>query len=162
MNTIGVTSFGMVGSYRLSSHWTLAATTRLASGFPRTAPLGVRVVGAEDALDGDGDGVTDELLPERDASGLLVYGVDFGSVDNLNRSRLPLFARIDVRATWRPRGATGRWEFYAEVINLLNRKNVGAYQPRLDYDPASDHPAIVEERDQSIPRLPTVGVRFQF
>ncbi|MEO8679071.1 MAG: carboxypeptidase regulatory-like domain-containing protein [Vicinamibacterales bacterium] len=154
--------FGMVASYRLTPHWSLAATTRLASGFPRTAPLGVRVVGAEDALDTDGDGITDELLPKRDPSGLLVYGVNYGSVDNLNGSRLPLFARIDLRATWRPRGAAGRWEFYAEVINLLNRENVGAYQPRLDYDPASDHPAIVEERDQSIPRLPTIGVRFKF
>ena len=154
--------FGIVAGYRLTSHWTLAATTRLASGFPRTAPLAVRVVGAEDSLDSDGDGMTDELLPKRDAAGLLVYGVDYGSVDNLNRSRLPLFARIDVRVTWRPRGAAGRWEFYAEVINLLNRKNVGAYQPRLDYDPSSDHPAIVEERDQSIPRLPTIGVRFKF
>jgi hypothetical protein len=153
---------GMVASYRFSPHWTLAATTRVASGFPRTAPLGVRVVGAEDALDADGDGITDELLPKRDASGLLVYGVNYGAVDNLNRSRLPVFARIDVRATWRPRGAAGRWELYAEVINLLNRKNVGAYQARLDYDPASDHPAIVEERDQSIPRLPTIGVRFRF
>ena len=154
--------FGLVASYRLTSHWTLATTTRLASGFPRTAPLGVRVVGVEDTLDSDGDGVTDEIVPKRDASGLLVYGVDLGSVDNLNRSRLPLFARVDVRATWRPRGAAGRWEFYAEVINLLNRKNVGAYQARLDYDPSSDRPAIVERADQSIPRVPTIGVRFQF
>jgi hypothetical protein len=154
--------FGMVASYRLTSRWSVAATTRVASGFPRTAPLGVRVAGAEDTLDSDGDGVTDEILPKRDASGLLVYGVDFGSVDNLNRSQLPLFARIDLRATWRPRGAAGRWELYVEVINLLNRKNAGAFEPRLEYDPASDRPAIVEERDQSVPRLPTIGVRFQF
>ena len=58
--------------------------------------------------------------------GLLVYAVDFGGVANLNTARLPLFARVDVRATWRPRGSAGRWELYAEVINLLNRKNAGA------------------------------------
>jgi hypothetical protein len=57
---------------------------------------------------------------------------------------------VYARVTWRPRGAAGRWELYAEVINLLV------------YDPASDRPAIVERRDQAIPRLPTLGVRFRF
>ena len=99
---------------------------------------------------------------DRDAIGRLIYEVDFGSVANLNQARLPVFARVDLRATWRPRGATGRWELYAEVINLLNRKNAGELNPRLEYDPTADQPRIVEERDQSIPRLPTVGVRFRF
>jgi hypothetical protein len=75
---------------------------------------------------------------------------------------LPVFARLDVRATWRPRGANGRWEIYFEVINALNRQNAGAFEPRLEFDPASDRPRIVEERDQSIPLLPTVGLRFRF
>ena len=81
---------------------------------------------------------------------------------NINQARLPLFARVDVRLTWRPRGAAGRWELYAEVINLLNRQNAGAYDPRLEYDPDSDRPLIVEERDRAIPRLPTIGIRFRF
>ena len=155
-------AFTMVASYRLTSRWELAATTRVASGFPRTAPIGTRVAGVEDTLDGDGDGVTDEILPGRDANGLLVYAVDFGSVANLGGARLPVFARVDARATWRPRGPSGRWEFYAEVINVLNRKNAGAFDPQLAYDPTSDRPTIVEKRDQSIPLLPTVGVRFRF
>ena len=155
-------AFTMVSSYALTSRWAVAATTRIASGFPRTAPLGVRVAGREDALDLDGDGVTDEILPARDRRGLLEYGVDFGGVGNLNGARLPIFARVDGRLTWRPRGAAGRWELYAEVINMLNRKNAGALDPRLAYDATSDRPAIVEKRDQAIPRLPTVGVRFRF
>ena len=155
-------AFSSVASYRVTSRWELAATIRMASGFPRTAPLGVRVVGAPDTTDSDGDGITDELLPKRDGAGLLVYGVNYGSVANLNQTRLPLFARVDLRATWRPRGAAGRWELYVEVINLLNRKNAGALDPRLEYDPTSDRPAIVEEPDRSIPRLPTIGVRFRF
>ncbi len=134
----------------------------MASGFPRTAPLGVVVAGVEDTADGDGDGVTDEILPDRDGAGRLVYTVDFGGVGNLNGARLPVFARVDLRVTWRPRGAAGRWELYAEVINVFDRQNAGAYEPRLEYDPTSDRPRIVEERDQAIPRLPTLGVRFRF
>ena len=88
----------------------MATTTRVASGFPRTAPLGVRVVGAEDLLDRDGDGNVTELRPKVDAAGNYYYGVDFGGVQNLNNARLPFFARLDTRATWRPRGARGRWE----------------------------------------------------
>jgi TonB dependent receptor-like, beta-barrel/TonB-dependent Receptor Plug Domain/CarboxypepD_reg-like domain len=151
-----------VASYRFTPRWELATTARVASGFPRTAPIGVRVVGEDDAMDRDGDGITDEVLPKRDASGLLVYGVNLGPVANINQAKLPVFARMDLRATWRPRGPAGRWELYLEVINVLNRKNAGALSPRLEYDPASDHPRIIEERDQSVPRLPTVGVRFKF
>ncbi len=155
-------AFTLVSSYAFTQRWELAATTRLASGFPRTAPLGVRVAGREDTLDLDADGITDEILPARDPRGLLEYAVDFGGVGNLNGSRLPLFARVDARLTWRPRGAAGRWELYAEVINLLDRENAGAFDPELVYDATSDRPAIVERRDQAIPRLPTLGVRFRF
>jgi hypothetical protein len=91
-----------------------------------------------------------------------VYAVDFGSVANLNRARLPVFARVDARVTWRPAGAAGRWEMYAEVINVMNRRNAGAFEPRLEFDPNSDRPRTVEKRDQSIPRLPTIGLRFRF
>ncbi len=155
-------AWSMVAAYRFTPRWELAATSRIASGFPRTVPLGVRVAAVADAGDIDGDGTTDELRPDRDAAGRLIYEVDLGGVANLNGGRLPLFARTDVRATWRPRGAAGRWELYAEIINLLNRKNAGALEPRLEYDPAADRPRIVDERDQSIPRLPTIGVRFRF
>jgi hypothetical protein len=101
-------------------------------------------------------------VPAVDAGGRPVYAVNFGGIDNLNNGRLPLFARVDLRATWRPRGAAGRWELYAEVINLLNRDNAGALEPELEFDPTSDRPRIVEQRDQGIPRLPTVGLRFRF
>ncbi len=155
-------AFTLVASYALTSRWEVAATSRLASGFPRTVPLGVRVAGREDALDLDRDGVTDEILPARDGSGLLEYVVNYGGIANLNGGRLPFFARTDARVTWRPRGAAGRWEMYAEVINLFNRQNAGALDAQLAYDANADRPSIVEKRDQAIPRLPTIGVRFRF
>ena len=155
-------SFSAVASYRLTTRWELATTTRVASGFPRTAPLGLRVAGEADATDRDRDGNSTELVPAVDAAGRLVYGVNYGGVSNLNNARLPVFARVDLRATWRPRGAQGRWEAYLEVVNLLNRKNAGALTAELAYDPASDRPQLIETRDQSIPRFPTVGLRFRF
>ena len=155
-------AFSAVASYRLSNRWEIASTTRIATGFPRTPPIGLRIAGAEDSSDRDRDDITDELLPAVDGAGRPVYAVDFGGVSNLNAGRLPVFARVDARATWRPRGQAGRWELYAEVINVLSRKNAGALDPQLQYDPASDRPRIVEKRDQAIPRLPTIGVRVRF
>ncbi len=154
-------AFSAVASYRLSSRWELAATTRVASGFPRTPPLGLRVASEADAVDSDGDGNKEELVPALDA-GRPIYAVDFGGVGNLNTARLPAFARVDLRITWRPRGAQGRWELYGEIINLLNRENAGALEPTLEHDPTSDRPKIVERPDQGIPRLPTIGLRFNF
>jgi TonB dependent receptor/TonB-dependent Receptor Plug Domain/Carboxypeptidase regulatory-like domain len=155
-------AFAAVVSYRFSPKWEVATTTRVASGFPRTAPLGVRVAATEDRRDRDRDGNRDELVPDIDAAGRPSYEINLGGVSNLYRARLPVFARSDLRITWRPRGATSRWELYAEVINVLDRKNAGALEPRLEYDAASDRPRIVEEADQSIPRLPTIGIRFRF
>ena len=155
-------AFSAVASYRLSDRWEIGSTTRIASGFPRTAAFGLRVASTADTGDRDRDGNVTELVPALDTSGALIYTVNFGGVSNLNNARLPVFAREDARMTWRPRGARGRWEIYLEVINLLNRKNAGALDPRLEYDSTSDRPKIVETPDQGIPRLPSVGVRFRF
>lgn len=155
-------AFATVASFALSPRWTFAATTRIASGFPRTAPMGVRVAEREDVGDIDRDGNATEFHPLRDASGLLVYAPSLGSIANLNNARLPVFARVDVRVAWRPRGAAGRWEFYAEVLNALNRKNAALLDPKLVHDPKSDRPTIVEDRIGAIPLLPTIGLRFRF
>jgi hypothetical protein len=37
-----------------------------------------------------------------------------------------------------------------------------ALDPRLEYDPTSDRPRVVERPIGSIPLLPTIGVRFRF
>ena len=155
-------AFAAVGSYRLSNRWEVSATTRLATGFPRTPPLGVRIASEADLMDRDGDGNREERVPALDAAAQTIYAVDFGGVDNLNTARLPMFARVDLRITWRPRGAQSGWELFGEIINLLNRQNAGALEAVLEYDPASDRPKIVEQRDQGIPRIPTVGFRFRF
>jgi hypothetical protein len=149
-------AFSLAGSWRLSRRWELAATARVASGFPRTPALGVVVSAVADPLD------PQRLVPERDAAGNLIYTIDNGDVSNLNTARLPLFARLDLRGTFRPGGPSGRWELYLDVINVLNRDNAGQIQAELEPDPASDRPRIVERRNQRIPLLPSFGVRFRF
>jgi len=150
-------SLSAVSSYQLSRLIGVAATLRLATGFPFTPVTALRVASTERTVNG-----TTELVPERDVSGLLVYMTDLGGVENLNSARLPLFSRLDVRATFSPRWQGGRWQLYVEVINATNRKNAGSLEPKLDYNPEGDRPSLSYVRDRGIPLLPTFGMRLRF
>ena len=147
-------AFNAVGRYRLTSRWDLAATARIASGFPHTAPVGLRVSAVEDERG--------RLVPGTDLDGNLIYTVDYGSVENLNSGRLPYYARVDLRAMYQPGGATGRWSLYIEVINLLGRDNPVELEPELEHDPGSNMPRLVEVASQGFPRIPTFGFRLRF
>jgi hypothetical protein len=155
-------SLSLVGTWRLGPRFDLAATARAASGFPRTPVVGLQPASVEDAKDRDQDGNTNEMLPLYDSAGRVVYTTTLGSVANANSARLPFYARLDLRLTFRPRGAASRWIFYLDVINATNRDNAGSLDPVLAYDPTSDRPRVVEERGSALPLLPSFGVRFRF
>ena len=147
-------AFNAVGRYRLTSRWDLAATARLATGFSHTPPVGLRVSAVADDRD--------RLVPGTDVDGNLIYAVDYGGVENLNAGRLPYYARVDLRATYRRGGATGRWSLYMEVLNLLGRDNPVELEPRLEHDPDSNMPRLSESAAQGFPRIPTFGFRLRF
>ncbi len=155
-------ALSLVETFRVMNWLDVAATLRVASGFPTTPVVGIRVAATADVLDQDGDGNTTELVPQRDPAGNLVYTPDRGGVSNLNTARLPLFARLDLRLSFRPGGRNGRWLIYLDVINVLNRKNIASLDKELAYDPASDRPMLVEQQGGSLPRFPSFGVRFRF
>ncbi len=146
-------ALSVVDSLRVKDWLELATTLRVASGFPRTPVVGIRVAAVPDAAD---------LVPQRDPAGRLVYTLDRGGVANLSSARLPAFARLDFRASFTPRGRRGRWLIYLDVLNVLNRRNAGNIETSLVYDPGADRPRPVDAYGGSIPRLPSVGVRFRF
>ena len=147
-------ALNVVGVYRFNDRWSVASTAQVATGFPHTPAQGVRAVAEEDARG--------RLVPARDVTGALVYGVDLGGLDRLQRGRLPLYARVDLRIAHQPGGASGRWSWYVEVINLLNRDNPVALEASLAHDPGGATPRIVESPTAGFPRIPSFGVRFRF
>jgi hypothetical protein len=155
-------ALSVVSNYRVSRLIEIATTVRAQSGFPYTKPVGVRVSTVEDSADADHDGRVHELVPERDPTGALIWTADLGDVQNLNSGRLPFFIRADLRVSFSPRWQGGRWQLYGEVINVLNRKNVGALTPDLTYEPGADRPRVEAEPDSAIPLLPSFGARFRF
>lgn len=88
--------------------------------------------------------------------------MDLGDTENLNSGRLPFYARLDLRATWRPGGDAGRFELYLEAINLLNRENAVRIESELRYDPNSEFPSVVELPSEGFPFLPSFGIRYRF
>jgi hypothetical protein len=149
-------ALSVVSTLGLSARLDLGTTLRVASGFPATDPVGVRIA-AVDAPDDSG-----RLVPSLDQSGQPVWVVDFGGVSNLARGRLPVYARLDMRVTFKPRNPAGRWQIYVDVLNVLNRKNVTQLEPDLEPDPTSDRPTIRRTSDSGLPRLPSVGFRYRF
>lgn len=153
----------LVSQWRATARWSFGATLRASSGFPRTAAAGLRVAGVADRRDSDGDGDRREIVPERDAAGRYVYEVDFGSDANQNRARQPWFARLDVRASWRPRWLGEGGEIFLDVINATSRKNALSVTPRLEFDPNGTTPRIVDKVDTAVGvPLPSLGIRWRF
>jgi hypothetical protein len=148
-----------VGTARITRTLDLGATLRIASGFPYTPVQGLRVAAHEIK---DEDGTVTSYLPQYDENGLLVWTTDPGNVGDLNTGQLPVFARMDMRVTFRPARWNNRVQFYVEVINVFNRKNTGSYQTSLEYDPTSDKPKIVQESAGALPILPSFGCRIVF
>ena len=153
----------IAANLKLGSRLDLSATGRWATGFPRTPVRGVRLALVADAHDVDRDGNREERVPQRDASGHALFQPDLGDLSNVNAARLPHFARLDARLTYRPSWGGERWAFYADLLNVLNAKNVIQIDSALVLDPASDRPGIIElPQDRGIPFFPSFGIRVWF
>jgi hypothetical protein len=74
-----------------------------------------------------------------------------------NQVRLPPYARLDVRAdrAWEAFGR--RFTFFVEVINVMNRANVGVAQGSV-----TSTGAAVGFTDKLLPRRIGAGVFFEF
>ena len=147
-------AFNAVGRYRIGRGWSVAATAQVATGFPYTPAIGLRMASEEDARG--------RLVPARDAVGAPVHTLDLGGLEALQRGRLPHYARVDLRIANQPGGPSGRWSWYIEVINLLNRDNPVEVETSLAHDPDGPLPRIVESPTAGFPLIPSFGVRVRF
>lgn len=152
-------ALSLVSTWRFIPRIDLGATLRIASGFPASTPIGLRA--ASVLKDGAVSGDAKSLVPRYDANGLLMWTPDFGSVDNLNRGQLPLYARLDLRFTYM-KSPSSRWQFYVEAINALNRDNASSLTPTLTYNPNGTQPTLALEPDGGLPFFPSGGFRVRF
>ncbi len=147
-------SFNAVARYRLGRSWSIAATAQMATGFPYTPAIGLRVASEEDDRG--------RLVPARDEAGAPVYTVDLGGLRALQQGRLPHYSRVDLRITNQRGGPSGRWSWYIEIINLLNRDNPVEIETSLAHNADGPMPRILENPTAGFPLIPSFGVRVRF
>jgi len=156
-------ALNLAGNLKVSPRLDLSATGRWAAGLPRTPVRGVRLALVADVADADGDGNREEHVAQRDAAGYPLFQPDLGDLSNVNTARLPRFARLDARLTYRPRWGGERLALYADFLNVFNASNFIQIDSALVFDPSSDRPRIVERaEDRGIPFFPSFGIRVWF
>jgi hypothetical protein len=115
-------------SFRASSRWLFGAKWTYHSGSPYTPVIG----NSETYPDG-------RVKP--------TYG-------EVNSRRLPAYHRLDLRADRRVERNTWAMNFYIEIINAYNRKNVSGYRYDPDY--------TERETVYQLPLIPSFGVQVEF
>ena len=144
-------AIGAVINVELTSRIRLSANTQYATGFPLT-PLTSEVQFNDDQLP-----ATPPYRPSRDSNGELVTRKNpngYLRLSLLNADRMPAYARTDARVTFE----VWDWlEVYGEVVNIFNRNN---FHPSVSLG-AGNFPGEYEVA-QTLPRLPTYGVRVKF
>ena len=76
----------------------------------------------------------------------------------LNSGRLPSYYRLDFRATRYMEFRGSRIAVFADIFNALNRENARGFDYDLEFNPIR----IVRVIDTQVPRLPTLGVTWEF
>jgi hypothetical protein len=153
----------VAANVKIGTRLDLSATGRWAAGVRYTPVRGVRLALVGDVDDADGDGNREEQVPQRDTSGHPLFQPDLGHLSNINSGRLPRFARLDARLSYRPGWGGERWAFYADFLNVLNARNLIQMDSALVLDPSSDRPGIIERgEDRGIPFFPSFGIRVWF
>jgi hypothetical protein len=136
--------------------WRASATWRLASGFP-TTPVREEVVFGPSFLP---DGTRPEILHAlRNRDGQLISYLDVFQrrLSTINSQRLTGYSRVDARLTYSTRR---HWEFYGEVLNLLNSRN--HLQRVTEHRDGQERPAGEANVYNTFERMISFGLRVTF
>lgn len=144
-----------VGTLRLSSHWTFAASFRFGTGFPHTTPTGVTpvVVGTEQ---------DDARILTHSQTGAVRFTPTFGGPERRGAARLPAYHRLDLRLARAVDWSAVSGRFYLDVINVYNRRNVLSYQYAAVTDPSTVRPLVYQQALYMLPIVPSIGIQLQF
>jgi outer membrane receptor protein involved in Fe transport len=132
-------TFNAWGKYRFSNRLELSGKLRIGSNFPLA-------------------GYYREARASEAAANLDREDRYFVS-DVRNEARLPLYARLDVRANYAFNFSRSRLTLFVEIINLLNRANYGPSDPGFINPLTFRVNNLVEEL---FPFLPSAGILWEF
>jgi hypothetical protein len=140
-------------NYRFSRWFETNISFSYGSGYPNTSPIGIkpRIYTKENedgskktAIDNDWMGVV--FIPE------------MGGLNNLYKSRLPDYQRLDFRVSAYPNWYNLYWVIYLDIMNLYNHKNTGYELFYVDRNTLK----IKKISNYMFPVLPSIGVQVKF
>ncbi len=140
-------TFNIVLNWVISKKFDLSLTWMYGSNYPYTEPIGLkpRIL------------VTDTSVKIATIRDRVVLDIDYGGLSNFFNARKPSYHRLDVRLTYKRKIWGNEWNFYIDVINVYNRKNVVAYDFHVSKDGEIKRKAIT-----MLPILPTFGISVKF
>ncbi len=129
------------------SRWLVGINTVYSSGQPITVP---------------GSAYATNLLPNYNRASSDAYGrVTFAVYPSeINKQRLPYYARMDASVTYQKFFAHWSLSTYIQVFNVFNRKNIWFFQ----YEEQNTETKIIQNISETymLPFLPTVGLTIKF
>lgn len=150
--------------YRLGRRWRLGATFRYGTGFPYTPAIGYApvIVTRYQADDPTAEPEVEILTDSR--TGLARFDVVYDEGESAGSARLPVYHRLDLRLSRALRFFGIEGQFYADVVNVYNRKNLLAYHYAVTVDASRPErePQLRRERTTMLPILPTIGLSLTF
>lgn len=150
----------VVLNYEFNDWFNIGVRWQYGSGFPISIPLGIkpRIIYS----DTNGDGIYDTpVIATRkpfgnpNAEGQVIYDIDFGN-QKLN-TRKPAYHRLDIRFNFLANFWNLDWNFYLDVVNVYNRKNVVGYDWFITEDLQ-----LGREQNNMFPIIPTLGFAVKF
>jgi TonB dependent receptor/TonB-dependent Receptor Plug Domain len=81
---------------------------------------------------------------------------------SINNRRMPNFFSIDARISRTWRWSHQSLELFAELTNITDRRNIGAFGYELEKDEEAGSALLVREKDTLIPFIPSVGLTVTF
>ncbi len=150
----------LVLNYEFNNWFNVGLRWQYGSGFPISIPSGIkpRIIYADSNGDGSPDIpviATRKPFGNPNAEGEVIYDIDFGN-QKLN-SRKPPYHRLDVRFNFLANFWNLDWNFYLDVVNIYNRKNVIGYDWYITEDLKLD-----KRQNNMFPILPTLGFAVKF
>jgi hypothetical protein len=148
-------TLNVAGTLHLGARWSLSARFRYGTGFPHTTPTGSTPIVVE-SHDGGARILT------HSATGAVRFKPRFGGPEHRYTARLPAYHRLDLRLARTVDWSAIDGQFYVDVINAYNQRNVLSYQYAAVTDPDKVRPVVYQQALYMLPIVPSVGFRLQF
>ncbi len=136
----------VVLNWEMSKKFNLSLVWMYGSNYPYTEPIGVkpRIL------------VSDTSVMIARVGDKVILDPDYGGLRNFFNARKPPYHRLDMRLTYRRMIWGNNWDFYIDIMNVYNRKNVVAY------DFSISNGEIKRRAVTMLPILPTIGISVKF